>query len=97
MAKRGAVETWTSKVMRELVDCDDFVTARVLQLQTGGSPHQITAALVHLRKHKAVDCVVEPDGVAWWFATPESDDRRCCVEERVPESRPRSPRRSKRR
>lgn len=94
MAKRGAVETWTSKVLRELVDRDDFITSKSLQKITGGSSTQISAALIHLRKRKAADCVVEPDGVAWWFATPHDDDRARRYDERVPEVKPRNRKRS---
>lgn len=87
---KHTVETWTCKVLRELANRDDFLTAKRIREAVGGNPNQISAALIHLRKRKAIDCIVEPDGVAWWFATPDSDDRTSHVDERKPETKPRN-------
>jgi len=80
--------TWTSLVMELLERQDDFMTVEMIieslggQL-TGANRNRIYAALFHLRKHRAVDCVVEPDGKAWWYSTSKEDDRIRTVLERV--------------
>lgn len=71
----------------------DFASVSDLVLHTGSTFNQVSAALHHLRKRHAVDVVVERDGTGWWFATPGDDDRTRVLNERVPEDRPRRPRR----
>lgn len=76
--------TVTKLVLDALQVCDDFLSLELLRAATGANNNQITAALHHLQKRKAVDCVVGPDDLLWWFATGE-DDRQRIVEERVAE------------
>lgn len=88
--------TCTTRVLEALRARDDFTPSRLLVALTGCSLNQVSASCVHLRKHRAIDCVVEPDGVAWWFPLPEASDNRAYHrDERTPESRPRRPRRKK--
>lgn len=78
--------TWTCLVLRALESRpDNFMTAPQLRTATGANLNQMSAALIYLRKRHVVDCVVEPDGVAWWFATTQYDDRSRTVDERCPE------------
>jgi len=87
--------TWTCRVMETLTGREDFMTAAQLRAALGCNINQMSAALIHLRRRQAIDCVVEPNGVAWWFATPETDDRSKHVDERVPEEKgSRKPRRA---
>lgn len=89
MTGRLKETTATSLVLGALVRADDFRTGRQLVEETGQSPARVSAALYSLLKHKAVELVEAPDNL-WWFATPESDTRVRVVEERTPESAPRS-------
>lgn len=86
--------TWTSLVLELLEARDDFLTYEAIRAATGGSRDQISAACIHLRRRRAIDCIVEPDGVAWWFATPETDNRSTHVDFRAPEAKPRKRRRT---
>lgn len=83
--KNNKQPTWTKLVMGVLEGRDDFMTARQLCDELGASCNQMSATLVHLRKSRAIDCIVEPDGKAWWFVTPASDNRTRTVDERCPE------------
>ena len=85
-APRAKRPTWTSIVMKKLEEKpDNFMTAEQLRNTTGANHNQMSATLIHLRKCNAVDCVIEPNGVAWWFATTQYDDRQYQVNERAPE------------
>ena len=76
--------TWTYLVLKHLeAQPDNFMTAAQLRSSAGANCDQMSAALIHLRKRHAIDCVVEPDGVAWWFATTQYDDRCRHCDERV--------------
>lgn len=86
--------THTTRVLEALIRADDFRTTRQLKALTGGDYNQIGAALSHLKKHRAADCLT-CEGELWWFATPESDDRSRHVDERVLESVPRRTRRKR--
>ena len=77
--------TTTTLVFGALRDVDDFLSAPMLVAKTGRSRNQVSAALIHLRKVRAVDVIVEPGGVGWWFVTPDSDQRSRVVTERTPE------------
>jgi len=66
--------TTTSRVYDVLKACGDFRTARQIKVQLGENINRVSAALYHLRAHKAVDFVEAPETL-WWFATPESDNR----------------------
>jgi hypothetical protein len=90
-------------VLELLVARDDFLSTRGVAGELRLTYNQALAALTHLRNHRAVDCVVQPDGVAWWFATPGYDDRLRTIDERkehITKNRPagrypRGPRRKK--
>jgi len=81
---RDKQPTWTCRVMELLTKTDDFMTARQIRVAIGANENQVSAALIHLRRRHAVDCV-EQDNALWWYATPETDDRVKRVDERVPE------------
>lgn len=75
---------------------DDFMDHRMLQESTGLSSACVHAACYHLRMHCAIDCVINPDGRAWWFALPpETDDCSRTLEQRALEVNKRKPRRHK--
>lgn len=76
--------TWTHLVFEYLRVSDDFVTTAQIKAAVNGNFNQIGAALSHLHKRKAVDFMVA-EGVTYWFATPDTDNRSKQVEERVPE------------
>ena len=79
--------TYTTLVADALLRSDDFMTARQLMAVTGLGCCAVSAALHHLRGHKAVECM-ESEGQLWWYLTLQ-DDRSRVVNERTPESRPR--------
>ena len=82
--------TTTCLVLAALRAADDFLNRRTLMTATGRSHNQVDAATHHLRKRHAVDCVVEPDGSAWWYALPPTtDDRSYHIDERTIETAPR--------
>jgi hypothetical protein len=89
--------TATTLVLTALRAVDDFMDRRMLRVALPGVKHdQIGAALIHLRKHHAVDVVIEHDGVGWWYAAaPANDNRSRVVDLRTPETRPRHYRRQK--
>ena len=87
---------WTKLILDALRGCDDFLNYRMLEKITGGNNNQISAACFHLRKRHAIDCVIENNGVAWWYALPpEQDNRSRTVDARAPEVNPRKRRRQK--
>jgi hypothetical protein len=74
--KRSQVPTTTMLVEEALQERkEDFTSILQLVKMTGRNSSQISAALHHLRTHRAVDVVVEKDGTGWWFPTPDSDTR----------------------
>jgi hypothetical protein len=81
--------TWTTLALELLIGREDFMTTVQVAREIGATYNQACAALVHLRKRHAIDCVIERDGVAWWFATPDYDDRLLTHDERKPETKPR--------
>ncbi len=87
----------TCLVFAALKAHDDFMNYAMLMKETGISYNQVTAATHHLRKRRAIDCVVNPDGVAWWYPTPEYDNRTRHVDERAPELKPRKQRKNAKR
>ena len=76
--------TWVHLVSQAMVEYDDFMTAYDLIAATGGTINQVSAALSHLRKCKAADCLAV-EGQLFWFDTSGSDTRLKTVDERVPE------------
>lgn len=94
---REKVVTHTTRIYELLqAGVQDFWRLDQLTAETGANLNQVWAALVHLRKHQAVDVVIEADGTGWWFATPHLDQRTKRVDERiVEEPGSRKPRRAK--
>ena len=91
---RNRIPTCTFLVLEALRGSDDFMNRAMLMAATGYHNNQVDAATHHLRKRHAIDCVVEPDGGAWWYAMPpESDDRSRTCDLRTPEAKPRKARR----
>ena len=68
--------TWTTKILDLLAGKNDFMSTQQIREAVGANCNQTSASLIHLRRSRAIDCVIEPNGVAWWLATPE-DDVRC--------------------
>jgi hypothetical protein len=87
--KRNKQPTWTTLALEFLKKQDDLATTPQVAGAIGATLDQTRAALFHLRMHRAVDVIVEPTGVAWWFATPDTDSRCYHHDERTPEDRPR--------
>lgn len=85
--KADAKPTWTSLVEKALVESDDFMNMEQIVAATRASINQVSAALSHLAKRKAVEPVVGGNDKLWWFATPDTDDRSKKVEQRVPEEK----------
>lgn len=88
--------TWTTLSLELLVKRDDFLTTHQVAVMIGATYNQASAALFHLRKRHAIDIVIDK-GIGYWFATPDGDDRSFHCDERVPENKPRRPRRSTKR
>lgn len=91
--RREKRPTWTSLVLAVLTEADDFVLAhqvseflRNTRFEPEGGPNrnQVSAALCHLRKVRAADCL-SSDGKLFWYATPAMDRRTVIVEQRTPE------------
>lgn len=88
--------TTTTLVELELRAADDFVSRQFLIKRTGRSPCQVGAALIHLRKYRVIDVIINSDGTGWWYALPHEGDTRCkTCEERTPETKPRKQRKPK--
>lgn len=99
--KVGRKPTVTSLVEAALREADDLIErndllARVRKMAPGVdiSKAHLHAALFHLRKHKAVDVVIDPDQRGWWCWIGE-DDRHFKYDEvkdgvRRPHRRPRA-------
>lgn len=86
----------THLVLESLRTSDDFMNQGQLAATTGCNKNQVSAALHMLRRVRAVDVVVNPDGTGWWFALPPESDKRCRhLEEITPESKPRKLRKRK--
>lgn len=88
--KRFKVSTCTTLVLEALRAQDDFMDYAALRAATKCNANQVSAACYSLRQYQVVDCVINPDGRAWWFALPpEQDTRTSTLAERTPESSPR--------
>jgi len=83
--------TTTSIVLEWLRARDDFATRTLIVHHTKCQADAVNAALHWLRKCRAVDVIVEPDGRGWWYAMPEECDTRIRVhKERVVEEKRKS-------
>jgi len=85
--------TTTTLVTEALVRADDFMSASQLVEATGRSTNRVTAALHHLKVHKAIQAM-EVGGQLYWYATPSDDDRHRVVEEKAEETKPRRTRKT---
>ena len=90
MPFRSKRTTTTTLIVEALRRLDDFVTARGLCEATNRSANQVTAGLVHLKKHHVV-AAVEQEGRLYWYLTGE-DTRGYSIEEKAEETKPRKPR-----
>lgn len=86
--------TTTTLVLEALVRADDFMSMSQLVNATGRSTNRVTAALHHLKVHKAIQAM-EAGGQLYWYATQADDDRHRVVEEKREELKPRRPRKRK--
>lgn len=88
-------QTTATHLVFELLKADPYLTARAICTRLPQcSMNQILAALSHMRDCHAV--AFETDaGEAYWYATPETDQRASRVQERTPEEKPRRKRRPK--
>lgn len=98
MSYKHKLTTYTFLILEYLKKVDDFRTyADLMTAVNDARPdvviNDISAACFHLKKHKAIDSVVDHRGTVFWFATPETDDRSRTIDERTPESKPRNRRR----
>lgn len=77
--------TATALVIEVLTQRDDFMSRRMLEMALEGraSKPQIASALLWLRDKRAIDCIIEPDGVAWWFVLPPEFDQRSRKHEEI--------------
>lgn len=74
--------TTTLLVFEVLTVATDFMTVAQLVRVTGRSSSAVSAALIHLRSHKAADFVWQ-GGVSYWIATPDTDNRIRTIQEIV--------------
>lgn len=95
--KRGQHPTCVSLVNDFLKARSDFTSTAMLVRATGCQRSTIMVALWHLRKHRAVDVVIERDGTGWWFATPTTDTRLFQRPHRAEETKGRKPAKHRRR
>lgn len=70
------IPTHTSLIEEYLRGIDDFASLSMIVQATGSTRNQIQAALFNLRHYRAIDVVVNPDGVGWWYALPKEEDTR---------------------
>ena len=68
--------TTTSLVLEALRGSGDFADYAMLVALTGRTKDQLIATCHDLRRYRAIDVVINPDGHAWWFALPAEEDRR---------------------
>lgn len=83
-SRRRSEPTQVSRVLEYLVRANDFVLAGTISTALGLTMDQVSAALHHLKKFKAIDYVQSQTKI-YFFATPEEDTRTRILPERVPE------------
>lgn len=74
----ASIPTTTTLITELLRERDDFMTARQLQTELCRESNRVSAALIHLRQYRVVDCL-SSGGELWWFALPEEQDARIRV------------------
>lgn len=90
--------TCTTRIMDVLQRADDFLTTGEVGHLSGCTVHQTNTTLHHLKKHKAVDTIVNKEGresQIFWFCTVDKDDRHYLLDEREEEEKPRNCKRRK--
>lgn len=68
--------TVTTLILNLLKARDDFMDYAQIRESTGQDQNHVSAACFHLRQHRAIDCIINPDGHVWWFALPSVEDNR---------------------
>lgn len=68
--------TCTRLVVEALRGHDDFMTQRMLMVETDCTSSQVSAVCHTLRKAQVMDVIVNPDGQGWWYALPPEGDTR---------------------
>lgn len=94
MVRKLKQETCVFRVFEALKARDDFMNAAMVQEAAGTNLNQTLASLHHLRKYRAVDVIIDRDGIGWWYATPDTDTRTFTRLEITPEAEPRRARKS---
>lgn len=90
VTRKHKMPTHTNLVMGALIAADDILSfAQIQERCPGSNRNQIAAALFQLRRHKAVDVIVQDDA-SYWMATADTDTRSRVVLERSPEKAPRN-------
>ena len=85
--------TCTKLVLDWLVELDDFATRNQIVEGAAVTSSQVTATLHDLKRYKAID-VMDVDGVLWFYATADRDNRsRHCDEIKDGITRNRKPKR----
>lgn len=86
--------TTTFLVVKALREAEDLMTCEMLMKKTGRERNRVDAALSNLARCGVAERVINSDGKVWYFSLPPMFDRRSrTVEEREPETRPRTRRR----
>lgn len=75
--------SYTTRIL-EVIPQDDFINGAQIRARCPVSLNQLSATLHFLRKHQAIDVVIDKDGVGWWFATPKLDQRYRIITEHKP-------------
>lgn len=86
--------THTELVLQALINAEDFLTMKQLVEMKCGNVNQVSAACWHLRKRHAAAVEIQ-DGLGYWYACPDDDDRSRKMVMRQPEEKPRKLRRTK--
>ena len=74
--------SFTSLVLAALEAADDFLSVADLRARVSElTSNRATASLAHLFKRKAVGVLIS-DGVTYWYATPDTDDRAFVIDEK---------------
>lgn len=76
---RFTVTSTTTLVLEALRAQDDFMNYTMLREKTREPFNRVSAACHHLRRVRAIDCIIDPEGVAWWYVLPPEEDQRTCV------------------
>lgn len=67
--------TDASVLLAYLVKLDDFANRKMIRTATQMPSNRVNAAIAHLQRHHAIDCVVVNERELWFYATPGTDDR----------------------